>query len=118
MKNPDTEDLYTRIWTLVSQITRGRVATYGQIATLAGSRRHARAVGYALKCAPMPLPWHRVINAKGEIAFPPTSTNYETQHKRLRREGIPVVNGRVDLKKYRWTPRDREFPDEYFAAET
>ncbi|MDH3637483.1 MAG: MGMT family protein [Gammaproteobacteria bacterium] len=118
MKNPGADELYSRIWTVVSQITRGHVATYGQIAGLAGSRRHARAVGYALKCAPMPLPWHRVINAKGKIALPPTSPHYETQQERLRHEGVTVVDGRVDLKKYRWSPARREFPDEYFAGET
>ncbi len=118
MQNPEIEDLYARIWELVRRISRGRVATYGQIATLAGARRHARSVGYALKCAPVALPWHRVITARGEIAFPPSSPNHEIQKLRLRNEGVRVVNGRVDLKKYRWRPRLEEFPDEYFAPET
>lgn len=117
LDSPDIQPFYSRIWETVKRIPRGQVATYGQVAALAGSSRHARSVGYALRCAPMELPWHRVINAKGCIAFPDNSGNFRRQTERLEAEGILVLNGRVALKKYRWRPVHDDFPEEYFAAE-
>ena len=63
-------DLRARIYEVVERIPHGRVATYGQVAALAGAPRHARQVGYALYDLPsgQSLPWHRVINAKGEVS--------------------------------------------------
>ena len=92
------------IWKIVSTIPRGRVASYGQVARLAGLPRHARMVGAALGLAPAAkkLPWHRVINAQGRIALPPNSPGFRKQRKLLRDEGVMVVNGRVDLKQFGW----------------
>jgi methylated-DNA-protein-cysteine methyltransferase-like protein len=95
---------YEQIWEIVSRIPRGRVSTYGQIAKLAGLVRRARFVGYALHNLPsgMPIPWHRVINAKGMISFPPGSASYQRQRELLEREGVRFVDGKVDLKKKGW----------------
>jgi methylated-DNA-protein-cysteine methyltransferase-like protein len=94
------------IYEVVARIPRGKVTTYGQVATLAGYPGQARQVGYALAGMPedLDLPWHRVINAKGEVS-PRTWTNmHEYQQVLLAREGIVFRGGRLDLKRYRWDP--------------
>ncbi len=98
---------YQAIWDIVSSIPRGKVASYGQVARLAGLPRRARLVGTALGEAPAGrLPWHRVINAQGRIALPPNSPGFREQRKRLREEGVLVDKGRVDLRKYGWKAGD------------
>ncbi|MEL6496309.1 MAG: MGMT family protein [Cyanobacteria bacterium J06623_7] len=99
---------YDRIYTTVRQIPYGRVATYGQIADLAGLYGKARLVGYALFRVQIAddIPWHRVINAKGEISY---SFNRQggdyLQKVLLEEEGVEFKpNGKVDLGKYRWLP--------------
>jgi len=106
---------YERIWAVVARIPHGRVATYGQVARLAGLGRRARLVGYALHRTPADrkLPWHRVINAKGEISFAAGHPHYEEQRRRLQREGIRFEGTRVDLRRYRWQ-EDGHIPAEYF----
>ena len=88
--------------TVVSSIPRGRVATYGQIARLAGIPQHARLVGRILSSLPRgtKLPWHRVINSQGRISNPDPAR----QRARLEGEGITLVNGRVSLRHYQWQP--------------
>ncbi|MEM7293887.1 MAG: methylated-DNA--[protein]-cysteine S-methyltransferase [Pseudomonadota bacterium] len=95
---------YEKIWQKIADIPKGSVATYGQIAKMVGLPRHARMVGYALRQSPdsLNLPWHRVINSKGESAFPQDSESYRTQQTRLRAEGVPMIGGKVSLSKYRW----------------
>lgn len=115
--DPVTTTNYQRIWDVVAQIPHGRVATYGQIARLAGLGQHARLVGYALHHSPIELGWHRVINAYGKISFPQHSNQYHLQQSKLEAEGIVFKNRRVDLDRYRWRPTSAEFPDEYFAQE-
>ena len=85
------------IWDVVARIPRGRVSTYGDVARDAGFPGRARRAGYALKHMPdgMNLPWHRVVGAGGKIVFPPQSTAYREQTRRLRGEGVAVANGRV-----------------------
>lgn len=97
---------HQRIRQTVCEIPPGHVATYGQIAELAGLPRRARLVGYVLHGLPedTTIPWHRVITAKGEIAFPRDSTPYRTQRRRLVAEAVLVTGNRIDLKKYRWNP--------------
>lgn len=92
------------IWDVVRRIPSGSVATYGQVAELAGLPRGARRVGAALKAAPpgARLPWHRVINAQGKIALPVDSDGYARQRCLLKREGVNLVNGRVDMTVYGW----------------
>jgi methylated-DNA-protein-cysteine methyltransferase-like protein len=89
------------IWREVAALPRGRVATYGGIATRAGLPRRARLVGHALKVAPraLALPWHRVVAAGGRIAFPAGSAAYREQRRRLLAEGVEVVRGRVRLPR-------------------
>lgn len=113
----DEPSAYEKIWQTVSRIPRGRVATYGQIARLAGLGRRARMVGYALHRTPdcYELPWHRVINAQGRISFPPDSDQYQRQRDRLAAEDIPFVGERVDLERYRWRPELEDAPEMYFV---
>lgn len=110
---------YQRVWDIVAQIPHGRVATYGQIARLAGLGQRARLVGYALHHSPidLELAWHRVINARGKISFAENSNRYHRQQAKLEAEGVVFTNGRIDLDTYRWRPTTEEFPDEYLAQE-
>ena len=95
---------YQKIWDIIIKVPKGSISSYGRIADMAGLPRRARLVGSALKDAPkdMKLPWHRILNADGRIAFPADSRLYKLQKERLMAEGIIVNNGRVDLKKYLW----------------
>jgi methylated-DNA-protein-cysteine methyltransferase-like protein len=98
-------DSYKRIYATVKRVPRGRVATYGQIATLAGLDGHVRQVGYALHSLPdgIDVPWHRVINAKGEISPRSGGDSHELQRMLLEEEAVEFsMDGRVDLKKFRW----------------
>jgi methylated-DNA-protein-cysteine methyltransferase related protein len=94
------------IFAVIRAIPRGKVATYGQVALLAGLPRAARLVGYALRGLPdqTTLPWHRVINAAGKIALPAGSPGFCEQVMRLTAEGIVVKNGRIPLAQYQWQP--------------
>jgi len=102
------EGLRERIYRVVNRIPRGRVATYGQVATLAGARGHARQVGYALHDLPddADVPWHRVINASGGISARSASGFGAEQRLRLEAEGVEFNDrDRVDLSRYRWRAR-------------
>ena len=93
---------------MVARIPRGRVATYGQIAALAGVPQHARQVGYALYDLPSggSLPWHRVINARGEVSPRSDPGADAAQREFLEREGVVFDrSGRVDLARFQWRPR-------------
>jgi len=101
---------YLQIYKIVRRIPRGRVATYGQVAELAGLEGHARQVGYALHAVPssMRLPWHRVINARGEVSPRSGGDSHELQRHLLEAEGITFdPRGRVDMDRYLWRPRKR-----------
>jgi len=95
-----------KIWHVIALIPEGKVSSYGKIADLAGLPGRARYVSRALKMAPdtLELPWHRVINSQGKIAFPETSPYFIEQMQRLRSEAIEVNRGRVKLSKYEWQP--------------
>ena len=95
-----------RIWDTILDIPPGRVASYGQVAEIAGIPRGARQVGYALKHAPgnEAIPWHRVVTASGKIAFASDSGQFREQRRRLSRENVLVRSGRVDMGRYRWQP--------------
>ena len=96
------------IYRVVARIPRGRVATYGQIATLAGYPGRARQVGYALAGIPeqLDLPWHRVINAQGKISPRVHNRFHEWQYELLEREGVVFRNNRVDLACFSWRPEE------------
>ena len=97
-------DRYQRIYAVVRRIPRGRVATYGQVAELAGLDGHARQVGYALHALPDDsIPWHRVINARGEISPRSAGDSHELQRHLLEAEGVEFnVTGRIPLERYVW----------------
>lgn len=100
-------DRRARIYSVVSMIPRGRVASYGQVATLAGVPGQARQVGYALAAldAANELPWHRVINARGEISRRGASGSEQHQRALLEAEGIRFgADGRVSLAQFGWRP--------------
>lgn len=92
------------IWQVVADIPIGKVMTYGQIARQCGYPGYARYVGNILKKLPgdSALPWHRVINAKGEISFPPDSEAYKRQKFLLEREAIQFHGKHIRLSVYRW----------------
>ena len=102
---------YQRIYDVVRRIPEGRVATYGQVASLAGLPGHARQVGYALHAVnDETVPWQRVINAQGKVS-PRSSMGSEAatgfQRHLLEEEGVVfTLSGRVDLKRYRWDVDD------------
>jgi methylated-DNA-protein-cysteine methyltransferase-like protein len=99
---------YAAIYHIVRQIPRGRVATYGQVAQLAGLPGHARQVGYALHALPSgtTVPWHRVVNAAGGISLRAASGAELSQRMLLEREGIRFNGrGRLSLARVRWQPR-------------
>lgn len=95
---------YQRIFEVVKRIPRGKVATYGQIAQLAGLAEHARQVGYALSALENDsVPWYRVINAKGEISPRTWSDHDGLQRQLLEKEGIAFnERGKVSLARFRW----------------
>jgi methylated-DNA-protein-cysteine methyltransferase-like protein len=100
---------YDRIYSTVRRIPKGRVATYGQIACLAGIPRQPRQVGYALAALrdDHPVPWHRVVNSKGEISQRSESGFEELQRILLESEGVVFdAKGRISLSRFRWQPKD------------
>lgn len=117
--------VYSRIYRCIAQIPKGKVASYGQIAKII-SASGARQIGYALSSTPadIDIPWHRVINAKGEISprssgpgsgkgKPTKYSGDSEQHKRLAAEGVmPDKHGRIDLNAYRWAPTFEQLVDQ------
>lgn len=99
-----------QVWTLVRRIPAGRVATYGQLGAMLGGPRLARQVGWAMAAceqAAEPVPWHRVINAAGEISDRGDPARAEHQRHLLEHEGVRFDHrGRVDLSRFQWP-----FPD-------
>lgn len=94
-----------RIVQVLFHIPPGRVATYAQVAGLAGLGRAARLVGRTLRTLPEDsrLPWHRVVNAAGKISLP-LDGGGRTQRQLLEDEGVVFINDRIDLKAYGWQP--------------
>ncbi|MBW2257147.1 MAG: MGMT family protein [Deltaproteobacteria bacterium] len=102
-----TPGFHARVYQVVRQVPPGHVTTYGDVATVLGSPRVARHVGWALAALPPErsedVPWHRVINAKGTISFRGDPWRGETQRRRLEAEGVAFdERGRVDLRRLRW----------------
>ncbi len=102
--------VYARIYAIVRRIPRGRVATYGQVAELAGLPGGARQVGYALHALgpASTLPWQRVVTARGSVS-PRSLPGWERVQRRvLEDEGVVFgLNGRVDLERHRWRAKAR-----------
>ncbi|MDK2807382.1 MAG: methylated-DNA-protein-cysteine methyltransferase related protein [Clostridiales bacterium] len=97
-----TDSPSKRIYEAVKKIPKGKVATYGQVAELAGDRKMARAVGNALHRNPDPdnIPCYKVVNAKGELSGAFAFGGADEQAKRLQADGIEVIKGKVNLGKY------------------
>lgn len=99
------ESTQARLFQVIHSVPKGKVATYGQIAELAGLPRAARLVGNTLKNLPKnsKLPWHRIVNASGKISLP-IDGNGKVQKQRLEKEGVVFINGKINLGLYRWNP--------------
>ena len=106
IKKTDEGNWHQSVWKVVSDIPSGHVLTYGEVARLSGMPKAARRVSQALRRAPKNLnvPWHRVITASGRIAFTAGSDAFREQSRRLQAEDVPILKGRVDMRKYRWQP--------------
>ncbi|MEM6639256.1 MAG: MGMT family protein [Pseudomonadota bacterium] len=118
---PDTSDVsrpdpsstaarYERIWRVIEAIPVGSVASYGQVAELAGIARGARQVARSLRHVPdgRSVPWFRVLRADGRIAMAKSTAGYRRQRTHLLSEGVVVNDGRVSMRVYRWAPRSDE----------
>jgi methylated-DNA-protein-cysteine methyltransferase-like protein len=106
MRKKSGTSFYRAVIRIIKKIPRGRVATYGQIAALAGNGRAARQVAWVLHSASdkEQLPWHRVINRNGGISLPRYG-GYEVQRALLRQERVRFDgNDCIDLEKYQWQP--------------
>jgi methylated-DNA-protein-cysteine methyltransferase-like protein len=90
------------VYRLVSEIPRGQVVTYGQIAAWLGYPRAARAVGYAMRHCPAGVPWHRVVNAAGGISLRANVGGMLHQRMLLEQERVTVRGGRVRLERHQW----------------
>ena len=104
-------NFYDAVYRLVRAIPRGRVMTYGQIATILGSPRAARAVGYAMRASGGlgDVPWQRVINSRGRISAKNEVERPMLQRKLLEAEGVEFdAADACDLEGLRWTPSDPE----------
>jgi len=98
-----TDPVYQKIYSVVRKIPKGRVATYGQVARLAGIPSQPRRVGYALGISDgKNIPWQRVVNAKGEVSG--RSEPYAVGHQQglLMEEGVEFNRGRIALEKFQW----------------
>jgi len=104
MKQPSEK--IERIWKTIKVVPKGKVASYGQIADLAGLPGRARLVGKALGHAPksLNLPWYRILRSSGQLAFEKGSQQAENQKGLLQQENVVVLNNRVKLKDYGWQP--------------
>ena len=103
-RTPSLDSTYQRIYRAVRRIPRGRVATYGQVARVAGLPGQARLVGYALSAlSDGRVPWQRVINARGEISARAEAAFETAQRDLLEAEGVEFdERGRVSLRRFRW----------------
>jgi methylated-DNA-protein-cysteine methyltransferase related protein len=104
----DAKRIHEKFYTVIRRIPPGKVATYGQVALLAGLRGHARQVGQALRATPdgLELPWQRVINGRGEVS-PRAGLGWEEGYQRhlLEEEGVVFgPRGRIDLDRFGWDP--------------
>lgn len=106
------KNFYEAVYRVVVMIPRGRVMTYGQIATIVGAPRAARAVGYAMRACPDNIPWQRVINGKGQISARSQVERPVLQKLLLESEGIRFdKTDTCDLEKLRWEPAN---PSRYY----
>ena len=106
LQHPTAESSMRRaFYETIACVPYGKVATYGQIATLAGYPGRARQVGFALAGMPVEsdLPWHRIINAQGKVS-PRSGSSHLVQYELLASEGVVFTAQRIDLKRFGWRP--------------
>jgi len=97
------QGFFQRVYAVVARVPEGRVVTYGQVARCLGSPRASRAVGYAMRHCPEGLPWHRVVNAVGQLARGSVMRDVTLQRAMLEDEGVAFgASGAVDLSVYGW----------------
>ncbi len=98
------ENTFDKIYEIVMRIPKGKVATYGQVAIMAGNYRWSRVVGYALHVNPdsSRIPCHRVVNRFGETSKAFAFGGEDVQRELLEKEGVEFTKGKVDLDKYQW----------------
>ena len=112
VKGTGPRNFYEAVYRVVRKIPKGRVMTYGQIATILGAPRAARAVGYAMRACPDEIPWQRVINVKGQISARAQVERPIIQKMLLESEGVHFDDSDAcDLKRLRWEPRN---PDRFY----
>jgi methylated-DNA-protein-cysteine methyltransferase-like protein len=102
---PRGDEAIAAICAVVRRIPKGWVATYGQVAAMAGLPRRARLVGTVLQNLDpeIKIPWHRVVNAKGEVSFSPSRNGSDaTQRRLLEEEGVEFDGNRFELERFRW----------------
>ena len=100
-------DLYQAFYDIIENIPAGQVASYGQIAALAGHPRHARHVGFALSAlsGSSTVPWHRVVSSQGRIPSRGSSGSDDFQRLLLEEEGIEFsLHDRINMRRYQWQP--------------
>lgn len=100
-----SDELARQILQVVALIPYAKVASYGQIARMAGLPKHARLVGYVLKHldSAADIPWHRVINSQGKISLSKLNESGESiQRSKLVAEGVMVIGDKINLKQYQW----------------
>lgn len=99
-----SKSTFELIYDVVKQIPKGKVATYGQVAALAGNKKWSRVVGYALHVNPDPehIPCHRVVNRMGEVSKAFVFGGENRQIELLESEGVLMKGNRVDLERFRW----------------
>ena len=93
-----------QLYQTIAAIPPGKVASYGQLAALAGQPGAARWVGWCLRHLPKDssLPWHRIITASGKLAFSPATEGYLRQREKLEQEGVQLHNHKVSMKQFQW----------------
>lgn len=104
--NDDRDARTRRILAAICDVPAGAVATYGQIAGLAGISNGARQVGRALRELPpgSDVPWYRIVTASGRLAFAVGGEPWLRQCRRLKKEGVILENDRVNMRRYQWQP--------------
>jgi methylated-DNA-protein-cysteine methyltransferase related protein len=106
------ESFFEKVYRVVRTIPRGRVATYGQVARLAGRPRAARMVGWAMSVSSpaRPVPWHRVVGAGGRLLISKAVQYFQIQKGLLRQEGVEFRGDRVVMSRFQWERGLRKAP--------
>ena len=103
----EEKSAFERIYDIIREIPEGKVASYGQVAELAGNRRWARVVGYALHAVPedSELPCHRVVTKDGNVSCAFSGGICNRQMELLKKEGIGFIDDHVDMRRFQWSKR-------------